>query len=74
MIEPRRAARPMPPRMSSGVPAAMPQAILDAVRDGDVVITMGAGSIGGTPAQTRDAALAQPQAPSQPPATEAAHG
>ena len=29
----------------------MPQAILDAVRDGDVVITMGAGSIGGVPSQ-----------------------
>jgi UDP-N-acetylmuramate--alanine ligase len=27
----------------------MPQAILDAVRDGDVVVTMGAGSIGGVP-------------------------
>jgi UDP-N-acetylmuramate--alanine ligase len=31
--------------------AAMPQAILDAARDGDVVVTMGAGSIGGVPAQ-----------------------
>jgi UDP-N-acetylmuramate--alanine ligase len=30
---------------------AMPQAILDAARDGDVVVTMGAGSIGGVPAQ-----------------------
>ncbi len=29
--------------------AAMPQAIVDAARDGDVVITMGAGSIGGVP-------------------------
>jgi UDP-N-acetylmuramate--alanine ligase len=29
--------------------AAMPAAILEAVRDGDVVITMGAGSIGGVP-------------------------
>ncbi len=29
--------------------AAMPQAILDAARDGDVVITMGAGSIGAVP-------------------------
>ncbi|MEI7612391.1 MAG: UDP-N-acetylmuramate--L-alanine ligase [Betaproteobacteria bacterium] len=29
--------------------AQMPQAIMDAVRDGDVVITMGAGSIGGIP-------------------------
>jgi UDP-N-acetylmuramate--alanine ligase len=27
----------------------MPQAILDAARDGDVVVTMGAGSIGGVP-------------------------
>jgi UDP-N-acetylmuramate--alanine ligase len=31
--------------------AAMPQAILDAARDGDVVLTMGAGSIGGVPGQ-----------------------
>lgn len=31
--------------------ADMPQAILDAARDGDVVITMGAGSIGGVPAK-----------------------
>jgi UDP-N-acetylmuramate--alanine ligase len=30
---------------------AMPQAILDLARDGDVVITMGAGSIGGVPAR-----------------------
>ena len=29
--------------------ADMPQAIIDAARDGDVVITMGAGSIGGVP-------------------------
>ena len=29
--------------------AAMPQAVLDAVRDGDVVMCMGAGSIGGVP-------------------------
>jgi len=29
--------------------ADMPQAILDAACDGDVVITMGAGSIGGVP-------------------------
>ena len=29
--------------------ATMPQAILDVVRDGDVVLTMGAGSIGGVP-------------------------
>jgi UDP-N-acetylmuramate--alanine ligase len=29
--------------------AAMPQAILDVARDGDVVLTMGAGSIGGVP-------------------------
>jgi UDP-N-acetylmuramate--alanine ligase len=31
--------------------AAMPQAVLDTVRDGDVVMCMGAGSIGGVPAQ-----------------------
>ncbi len=31
--------------------AAMPQAILDAAQDGDVVITLGAGSIGSIPAQ-----------------------
>ncbi|MBK7354563.1 UDP-N-acetylmuramate--L-alanine ligase [Propionivibrio sp.] len=31
--------------------ADMPQAILDVARDGDVVITMGAGSIGGVPAK-----------------------
>jgi UDP-N-acetylmuramate--alanine ligase len=31
--------------------AAMPQAILDAAKDGDVVMTMGAGSIGGVPAK-----------------------
>jgi UDP-N-acetylmuramate--alanine ligase len=30
----------------------MPAAILAAARDGDVVITMGAGSIGGVPAWT----------------------
>jgi UDP-N-acetylmuramate--alanine ligase len=30
---------------------AMPQAIMDAARDGDVVMTMGAGSIGGVPAK-----------------------
>ena len=29
--------------------ARMPQLILQTVRDGDVVITMGAGSIGGVP-------------------------
>ena len=29
--------------------AAMPEAILAAVRDGDVVLTMGAGSIGAVP-------------------------
>jgi len=33
--------------------ADMPQAILQMVRDGDVVITMGAGSIGGVPNQVR---------------------
>ena len=31
--------------------AAMPQAVLDNARDGDVVICMGAGSIGGVPAK-----------------------
>jgi len=31
--------------------AAMPQAILDTVKDGDVVMCMGAGSIGGVPAR-----------------------
>ena len=31
--------------------ADMPRAVLDVVRDGDVVMTMGAGSIGGMPAQ-----------------------
>jgi UDP-N-acetylmuramate--alanine ligase len=34
----------------------MPEAILDTVRDGDVVITMGAGSIGGVPARTQERA------------------
>lgn len=34
--------------------AAMPQSIADFARPGDVVITMGAGSIGGVPAQVRD--------------------
>ncbi|MDQ5918964.1 MAG: UDP-N-acetylmuramate--alanine ligase, partial [Pseudomonadota bacterium] len=29
--------------------AAMPQAVLDVVRDGDVVLTMGAGSVGAVP-------------------------
>ncbi len=32
--------------------ADMPATILSVVRDGDVVITMGAGSISGVPAQT----------------------
>ena len=36
--------------------AQMPDAVLDAARDGDVVITMGAGSIGGVPAQLREVA------------------
>ncbi|MBI5107349.1 MAG: UDP-N-acetylmuramate--L-alanine ligase [Rhodocyclales bacterium] len=35
--------------------AAMPEAILASVRDGDVVITMGAGSIGGVPGKLADA-------------------
>jgi UDP-N-acetylmuramate--alanine ligase len=34
--------------------AAMPQAILDHARAGDVVVSMGAGSIGGVPAQVLD--------------------
>ena len=34
--------------------AAMPEAILAATRDGDVVITMGAGSIGGVPGKLAD--------------------
>ena len=34
--------------------AAMPQAILDTARDGDVVMCMGAGSIGGVPAKVVD--------------------
>ena len=34
--------------------AQMPAAILDAVRDGDVVITMGAGSIGTVPARLKE--------------------
>jgi UDP-N-acetylmuramate--alanine ligase len=36
--------------------ARMPQAILETARDGDVVITMGAGSIGGVAAQVREMA------------------
>src|SRR5690606_19430365 len=36
--------------------AAMSDAILDAARDGDVVITMGAGSIGSVPQQVKEAA------------------
>ncbi len=35
--------------------ADMPQAVLDAVQDGDVVITMGAGSIGNVPAKIVEA-------------------
>jgi UDP-N-acetylmuramate--alanine ligase len=31
--------------------ADMPQAVMNNARDGDVLICMGAGSIGGTPAQ-----------------------
>ncbi|MFM1989160.1 MAG: UDP-N-acetylmuramate-L-alanine ligase [Pseudomonadota bacterium] len=34
----------------------MPETLLDAVRDGDVVITMGAGSIGAVPARTQELA------------------
>ena len=33
---------------------AMPQSILEVARDGDVVLSMGAGSIGAVPAQVRD--------------------
>ena len=39
--------------------AAMPQAILDHARPGDVVITMGAGSIGAVPAQVLELAQAR---------------
>lgn len=35
--------------------ATMPQAILDSVQDGDVVLTMGAGSIGGVPGKLSEA-------------------
>ena len=41
--------------------AAMPQAILESARDGDVVLTMGAGSIGAVAAQVRDLVSAQGQ-------------
>ena len=34
--------------------AAMPESILDTARDGDVVMTMGAGSIGGVPAKLQN--------------------
>jgi UDP-N-acetylmuramate--alanine ligase len=34
----------------------LPETILDTVRDGDVVVTMGAGSIGAVPARTRELA------------------
>jgi UDP-N-acetylmuramate--alanine ligase len=36
----------------------LPETILDTVRDGDVVVTMGAGSIGGVPARTQEIARA----------------
>ena len=36
--------------------AELPQAILQMAKDGDVVVTMGAGSIGGVPAQVRQLA------------------
>ncbi len=36
--------------------AELPAAILDLARDGDVVLAMGAGSIGGVPALVREAA------------------
>jgi UDP-N-acetylmuramate--alanine ligase len=38
-------------------PAELPQAILDIARDGDVVVVMGAGSIGQVAAKTREAAI-----------------
>jgi UDP-N-acetylmuramate--alanine ligase len=41
--------------------ADLPAAILAAVRDGDVVVTMGAGSIGGVPAQLLNAATRAPE-------------
>lgn len=41
--------------------AAMPEAVLDVVRDGDVVLTMGAGSVGAVP--QRIVALSQPFQP-----------
>jgi UDP-N-acetylmuramate--alanine ligase len=41
----------------------MPQAIADFVRDGDVVIAMGAGSIGGVPQKVRDLRAAAAPAP-----------
>jgi UDP-N-acetylmuramate--alanine ligase len=37
---------------------ALPKTVLDFVRDGDVVLSMGAGSIGGVPGQVRDLASA----------------
>ena len=40
--------------------AAMPQAIADNARDGDVVIAMGAGSIGAVPAKVVELLGAQP--------------
>jgi UDP-N-acetylmuramate--alanine ligase len=42
--------------------ADLPAAILDAARDGDVVLTMGAGSVGGVPAQVESLARAAPRA------------
>ena len=45
--------RPRRRRSSSTTSPALPQAIADTARDGDVVITMGAGSIGGVPGQLR---------------------
>ena len=43
--------------------ARMPQAIADFVRDGDVVIAMGAGSIGGVPQKVHDLLAAADPAP-----------
>ena len=44
--------------------AAMPQAILDNARAGDVVLCMGAGSIGAVPAKVAELGQAAPAAPS----------
>jgi UDP-N-acetylmuramate--alanine ligase len=41
----------------------MPQAILNMAQAGDVVVTMGAGSIGGVPAQVKSLAAEKNNAP-----------